>query len=228
MDILCRIIWGETLIPVTPVAEPADFNTKVRVPGTAFLIKTPTPNGSQWKRKDYWRRALENLFDGYNGICAYCASWTKRATNISTPQDSSVDHFIPKSAEPLQAYEWSNFRLCRSRLNFRKDIHIDVLDPFILAPGWFNLDFRTFFLVPSPTLTTLNRKQVEATIDRLQLNADNDYVYERIGAIREYCLGRATYEQLLNHYPFIAVEMQTQNFNTNFLPHMRAFFLAHP
>jgi len=227
MDILCRNIWGEAVIPVASVTEPADFDRKVRVPGTTFLTTTPNPTVRQWRGKDYWRRALGDLFGAYDEICAYCASWTKRATNISTPQDSSVDHFVSKSSQPSQAYEWNNFRLCRSRLNMRKDMHQDVLDPFILAPGWFKLDFRTFFLVPSPTLTAVDSKRVEATIDRLQLNDDNDYVNERIGAIREYCLDRATYTQLLNRYPFIAVEMRAQNFDTNFLPRMKSFFEGH-
>jgi uncharacterized protein (TIGR02646 family) len=228
VDILCGIIWGETLIPVAPADEPTDFDVRVRRPGTTFLQKTPTPNSSQWKKNDYWRKALKHLFNEYNEICAYCASWTKRAANTSTPQDYSVDHFIPKSLEPSLAYEWSNFRLCRRRLNMRKDYHQDVLDPFILSPEWFKLDFLTFYLVPSPALNALDRKRVEATIDRLQLNTDNDYVYERIGAIREYCLDKASYAQLLSRYPFIAAEMRVQNFDTKFLPRMKVFFEAHP
>lgn len=228
MDILCRIIWGKTLIPITPVAEPADFDQKVRVLGNRFLGTTPNPTGQMWKRKNYWRKALGDLFSAYDGVCAYCASWTKRATKFPTPQDSSVDHFVPKAVAPTQAYEWDNFRLCRSRLNGRKDSHQDVLDPFTIALGWFKLDFRTFFLVPASNLPAPDRDRVLATIDRLQLNVDNDYVNERIGAIREYCLGRATLEQLLNRYPFIAAEMLAQNFDTDFLPRMRAYFVAHP
>ena len=228
MDILCRIIWGVALIPVTPGAEPVGFDRNVRVPGTAFLMTTPNPRGRQWDGKDYWRSALGDLFTAYNDICAYCASWTKRATATQTPEDSSIDHFVPKSAVPAQAYEWANFRLCRRRLNTRKDNHRDVLDPFTLAPGWFNLDFRTFLLVPNPTLPASERKRVKATIDRLQLNADNDYVNERVGAIREYCSGKATFAQLVNRYPFIATEMRAQEFDTNFLPRMRAFFAASP
>lgn len=210
------------------MAEPADFDRKVRVLGTTFLQATPNPTGQLWKKKNYWSKALGDLFNSYNGICAYCASWTKRANAISTPQDSSVDHFVPKSAAPAQAYEWNNFRLCRSRLNTYKNSHQDVLDPFTLTPNWFKLDFLTFFLVPNPTLPDLDHKRVEATIDRLQLNADNDYVNERIGAIREYCLGNATFEQLFNRYPFIAAEMIVQNFDIDFLPRMRDFFVTHP
>ena len=142
------------------------------------------------------------------------------------PQDSSVDHFVPKSVAPTQAYEWGNFRLCRRRLNERKDIHRDVLDPFTLAPGWFELDFRTFLLVPNSTLPHVDRAQVVETIDRLQLNADNDYVNERIGVIRQYCLGHARFAQLVDFYPFIAAEMYRQDFNANFLPRMKIFFSA--
>jgi hypothetical protein len=208
------------------VAEPADFNRKVRVLGKKFLQKTPNPTGRQWNGKDYWRKALGDMFTAYNEICAYCASWTIRTTKIESQYDTSIDHFMPKSAAPAQAYEWANFRLCRRRLNMRKESHGDVLDPFTLAPGWFNLDFRTFLLVPNPTLHASDREQVKATIDRLQLNADNDYVNERIGAIREYCLGKATFAQMLNRYPFIAAEMQAQSFDANFVPRMRAFFMS--
>ncbi len=224
MDFLCRLVWSGALIPVTPVAEPADFHSKVRVPGAVFLKTTPSPSGSQWRRHDYWRMALDDLLNAYNKVCAYCGCWTFRANRNTKPEDGTIDHFTPKSAVPAQAYEWDNFRLCRSRLNARKGNTRDVIDPFKLAPGWFKLDFRTFFLVPNPTLPPPDRARVEATIARLQLNTDNDYVNERIGAIREYCVGKATLAQLDKRYPFFAAEMREQDFDTNFLPPMRAFF----
>ncbi len=228
MDLLCGIIWGLALIPVSPVAEPAGFDAKVRIPGKAFLMTVANPVGFQWHGKDYWRRALDDLFRAYQGVCAYCASWTKRATAMTTPQDSSIDHFVPRSAVPAKAYEWDNFRLCRGRLNMRKASHSDVLDPFTLNQGWFKLDFRTFLLVPDSSLSTADRGRVLATIDRLQLNSDNDYVNERVRAIRSYCLGAATFAQLASRYPFIAAEMRAQNFDSNFLPRMRTLFAANP
>jgi hypothetical protein len=97
-----------------------------------------------------------------------------------------------------------------------------VLDPFTIAPGWFKLNFLTFLLEPNQTLPPADQARVVATIDRLQLNTDNDYVNERIGAIREYCKGRATLAQLDRRYPFIAAEMRNQSFDTDFLPRMRA------
>lgn len=209
------------MIPVTLVAELANFNDKVRLPGTAFLATTPNPSGRQWDSNDFWRRALQDLIDAYNEICAYCSSWTHR-------QDSSIDHFVPRSVAPARAYEWDNFRLSRQRLNNRKGNYQDVIDPFNLAPGWFKLDFPTFRLVPNPNLPAEDRGRVVATIDRLQFNNDNDYVNERVGAIRQYCLGKATFAQLVHLYPFIAAEMRAQDFDTNFLAGMRAFFATNP
>lgn len=224
MDILCRILWSITLIQVNEVAEPADFDIRVRTPGAAFLRTTPNPTNHQWRTHGYWRRVIDDLFSAYDGLCAYCASWTYRPNQTTRPQDGTVDHFVPKSAIPAQAYEWDNYRLCRSRLNMRKGEHRDVLDPFTLPPRWFILDFRTFLLVPNHSLPPADYARVVDTIERLQLNTDNDYVNERVGAIREYCLGRVTLTQLARRYPFFASEMAEQNFDTNFLPRMRAFF----
>lgn len=228
MDFLRGIIRGVALIPINPAGEPASFDKRVRLPGQAFLRTTPNPVGAEWDDNNYWRRSIGDLQTAYSSICAYCGSWTTSRGAHSTPSYRSVDHFVPKSVSPAQAYEWDNFRLCRTRLNGRKSDHRDVLDPFTLAPGWFQLRFLTFFVVPDLTLPPNDQDTVLATINRLQLNRDNDYVNERIGAIREYCLGNATKTHLRTYFPFIASEMNRQDFDINFLPRMKAYFLAHP
>ena len=139
-------------------------------------------------------------------------------------QDSSVDHFIPKSKSPSQAYDWDNFRLSRARLNNRKSNHDDVLDPFALPNGWFTIDFRSFLVVPNQDLPDPSKAEVRATIGRLELNSDNDYVQERIGVVRGYCLGNVTPGMLDAFWPFIAREMDAQDFDTVFLPTMQAVF----
>lgn len=215
------------MIPVTPAAEPAGFASKVRNPGVKFLRATPNPTNAEWRGKDYWRKALSDLWTAYNGICAYSASWTPRATPGGTaPEDSTVDHYVPKSAAPNLAYEWANYRLCRRRLNTRKDNFRDVLDPFTVGPGWIELDFRTFLLVPNGQLAAQARSDVVATIQRLELNKDNDYVLERIRVIREYCLARATFAEVAKRYPFMAFEMERQDFDNQYLPRMKPYFLA--
>ena len=227
MDILRSILWDIALIPVAQAVEPADFNNKVRQPGAAFLRTTPHPSGDAWQGHDYWRKAIADLRVAYHNICSYSGSWTK--TNVggtSTLQDSSVDHFIPKSSNPAQAYEWANFRLSRTRLNNRKDNSNDVLDPFTLPGRWFTLNFRSFLIFPNRALADSERRRVRKTVDRLGLNTDNDYIQERIEVVREYCLGNCTLAMLDAFWPFIANEMKAQDFDTVFLPLMQSVFGA--
>jgi hypothetical protein len=106
----------------------------------------------------------------------------------------------------------------------RKADHRDVLDPITITLGSFRLNFLTFLLVPNPALPSADSTRVVATIERLELNTDRDYVNERIAAIRQYCTGKVTLTQLGIRYPFIVAEMQNQKFDTNFLPRMRDFF----
>lgn len=217
------------MIPVAPAAEPAQFDKSVRRPGIAFLQTTPHPNSDAWRGHDYWRRAMGDLLAAYSGICSYSGSWTKaNDPNITTLQDSSVDHFIPKSSSPAQAYEWANFRLSRARLNNRKGNHNDVLDPFTLPANRFTLDFRSFLIFPDRALRDSEKRRVQKTIDRLGLNTDNDYVQERVEVVREYCLGRLTLNTLNDYWPFIASEMAAQNFDFVFLPAMQSAFLTLP
>lgn len=225
MDIFRSVLWDITLIPVAPAIEPADFDVRVRQPGTAFLHTAPYPTARKWRSHEYWRRALGDLLVVYQGVCSYSGSWTKaNVGGVSSIEDSSVDHFIPKSTAPAQAYEWANVRLSRARLNHRKDNHTDVLDPFTLPNGWFTLDFRSFLVLPNPTLSNSNRRKVQKTIDRLGLNADNDYVQERLDVVQEYCLRKSTPATLDRFWPFIAREMRAQKFDTAFLPLMQTVF----
>ena len=215
------------MIQVSFEPEPPDFYLKIGLPGQSFLDKFPHPNNNQWSNNSYWRRALEDLHCAYNDICAYCSSFTSRSTTPSA-DTSSVDHYIPKSVDSSQAYAWGNFRLCRSRLNQRKDNHQDVLDPFTLAPGWFHLNFLTFLIRPNPALSKGDQTRVTVTLTRLKLNLDTDYVDERRSVIREYCLQRATFAQVCRRYPFIASEMLRQKFDATFLATLTAGFKARP
>ena len=227
MDILRSILWDIAVIPVLPAVEPTDFNVRVRQPGRAFLRTTPHPTSGDWRNNEYWRRAIDDLLDAYEYICSYSGSWTKaNLGGVSTPQDSSVDHFIPKSTTPALAYEWSNFRLSRARLNNRKGKHSDVLDPFTLPNGWFTLDFRSFLIIPNGALSIDEKRKVRMTIDRLKLNSDNDYVQERVAVVQEYSLGNSTIATLERFWPFIAREMRIQNFDAVYLPLMQAIFQA--
>lgn len=217
------------MIQVTLPAPPANYLGEVKAPGETFLLSTPSPIAKDWRQHDYWRKIHKPLYKKLRGVCVYCASWTPRRSRSQIGIDStSIDHFVPKSIEPNKAYEWSNFRLSRTRLNIRKGSHTDVIDPCVISDGWFILDFTTFLIKPAPSLSNDIVATITATINRLKLNDDNDYVNERIGIIRNYTLGKMTFLQLQEKYPFIAQQIRDQDFDRHFKPRLYDYFLGRP
>ena len=216
------------MIPVLEAAEPPNFAADVRDPGTTFLLSTPKPRSRDWKGHEYWRTAMDDLLIAYDKTCAYSGSWTYRHSGSggSNLNQSSVDHFLPKSKYPDQAYEWSNYRLARARLNNRKADHEDILDPFMLQGRWFVLDFRSFLVLPNPILSGDDKTGVVATIARFGLNSDNDYVQERVSVVQEYCQGKLEWNHLKARWPFIAQEMIEQKFDACIRPNLSDAFLS--
>jgi uncharacterized protein (TIGR02646 family) len=195
------------MIPVHMQPEPADFAKKVRNPGQKFLKQTPAPNTEQWKRNDYWRKALFDMRNSYNKICAYCAFWIPHSTGAQ-----SIDHFIPKSIDPDLAYEWSNFRYVSARFNSRKGTR-KIIDPFSLKPDSFILDFSSFFIKANPLLSVIIKEQIEETIKILKLNDDEDLITERQNWYFAYQKKEITYRHLEKKAPFIAYEIKRQSKN---------------
>ena len=210
------------MIPVSLPAPPAHYQTGVQQPGSAFLTAIPNPTNDECNRHRYWQRIHQDLYNWHHGVCVYCASWTPHPRQRGGIDHTSIDHFVPKSQNRQLAYEWSNFRMVRSKLNNRKDSFQDVLDPCTLQPGWFRLNFTTFFLEPDSALPRQARLQVSSTIRRLLLNGDSAYVNERARAIYRYSAGNMTFGDVQRLYPFIASEMQAQKFDLVFKPSVAA------
>ena len=206
---------------VTLPLAPAHYEASVRSPGMAFLDATPNPNRSDWEQHRYWKEIHQYLYDSLKGICSYCASFTPRKRSPSLLDHSSIDHFIPKSINNALAYEWENFRLCRTRLNNRKSAFQDVLDPCAIQTGMFKLNFATFALFPNPTLSEADKQKVLDTIARLELNTDDAYVNERARAVYSYADRKLSLAVIAQLYPFIASEIIAENFDTVYLPTFR-------
>jgi hypothetical protein len=198
------------MIHIQEQPEPGDFSRKVREPGSAFLQKVPHPTGSAWNHREYWQYSLSDLYDAYNGVCAYSAHWIPCSTGVAT-----VDHFIPKSVEPQLAYEWRNYRLASLKLNSRKGEYQDVLDPFKLQPDWFILDFPSLLVKPNSSLSASEKEQVHATIKRLKLNDDDTCVQDRLHWIRDFAKGELSFSFLKRKAPFLAYELQRQGLVDN-------------
>ena len=203
------------MIKVQQFDAPLNFLARVQIPGQRFLLRNPSPTRKDFKRHNYWSKIHDDIYNLYGGICSYCASWTPRRAVPTDPNYTSVDHYIPKSVSPSLAYEWSNYRLCRARLNSNKDSSLEVVDPFHVQNGWFIIDFTSFLIVPSPSIPELTQERVNLSIDILGLN-DNDMLEQRLDVIYRYSIDEIDIAQLILSYPFIAAEMVRQNFDINF------------
>jgi hypothetical protein len=186
------------VIHVPEALEPSTFDAKVRQPGLTFLKKR---KGKQ-ALKAYWRRALDDLMAAYHEICAYSCFRIHPVTG-----SLSADHFAAKSLDERKAYEWSNYRLCCSRLNSRKKAFDDVLDPFLIKTGWFQLELVGFQVLPDPTLPKATRQEVQDTIDRLGLN---DFRRRRESDAEDYWRRGMPLDILRRESPFVAEELRRQ------------------
>lgn len=197
------------MIHVEPQPEPEDFDQLVRRPGTAFLLKNPKPTSKKWRSNSYWRKMLGQLHDGYDGICAYSCHWIPYDTGADT-----VEHFLPKARFPEQAYEWTNYRLVCQTLNSLKGIREDLLDPFIVQPGWFVIDFPSLIVKPAANLDEVLAQRISTTITCLGINRRDTCWKSRRRYVEVYCLGRITFEHLQHEAPFIASELARQDLVT--------------
>ena len=126
-----------------------------------------------------------------------------------TTGEASVDHFVPKSAQPQLAYEWSNLRLAARRYNQLKGDYQDVLDPFQIAGDWFVLNIPSLQLSANDNLSDAEAGEVWCTISRLRLN-DERALRSRARWLREYCNRHISFEFLQRHAPFITHELRRQ------------------
>ncbi len=155
------------MIRVEAQPEPSSFDIKVRKKGLKYIetnhidLGAPLPRGQ--KLNPFWRDCLDDLYNSYNGTCAYLAVFFERCMGGGT-----VDHFVAKSKRVDKAYEWNNYRLACSIMNSRKRDFDDVIDPFEMVNGWFYLELVSGRIYPNPDCR--DAEKVKKTIDRLGLD----------------------------------------------------------
>jgi hypothetical protein len=207
------------LIPVKAAPEPPNFDHRVRQPGlraVAELVgeapqrRAGRPFHQVADSRDmipaasfppYWRRALGDLQDAYDRVCAYLC------VRIST--DPTVDQYVAKSQRWDLVYEWSNYRLACAAMNSYKAECGDVLDPFELQDGWFALELVEFQVVPGAGLADGHADLVRATIRRLRLNLPR-FCRIRAEFAEARWNGEITADYLSRHSPFVAIELRRQ------------------
>ncbi len=113
-----------------------------RIKKQADRVEELTPD--VLRRYPYWTRALDALHKAYRGICAYSCFYIELVSGPTT------DHFVALArAEAQHAYEWDNYRLASSLMNTRKNAFPDVLDPFEVQDGWFEINLGTLEVHPA-------------------------------------------------------------------------------
>ena len=211
------------MIRVHPASEPADFDVKVRGPGLRAIAElvgeaAPRPRRGRPRKKvasrredipaaafpDLWREALDDLLESYGRLCAYLGLYIPRGTGAP-----SVDHMLPKSLAWDRVYEWDNYRLASAWMNARKGAARDVLDPFEVEDGWFELELCDYQVRPAPGLPTGHHDQVQGTIDRLGLSHPEVCKARRTYA-EEYLGGHIDGDYLRRHAPFVYRELKRQ------------------
>ena len=195
------------MIPVRLQPEPADFDAKVRQPGLKWLASKgiashgPLPKGT--KLEPYWSHSNKSLWDAYGGVCAYLAIYFERVTGAG-----STDHFVAKSRDAGQAYEWRNYRLSCLGANRNKNQYDDVLDPIGLMPGTFELNLVSGGISVRKGLALEAALLAEKTIRRLKLDSP-EHTQMRQRHYGRYLKGRDS-QTLQELSPFVWYEAHRQ------------------
>ena len=196
------------MIPVQLQPEPADFNAEVRQKGRDWLatkgiaLTAAPPKASDLP--NYWTHSNQQLWEAYSGICAYLAIFFEWTTGAA-----STDHFVAKSQNAGEAYEWSNYRLSALGPNRNKNKFDDVLDPVGLAPNTFVINFASGAISPNPHLPVAARDAAQATIDRLRLDSE-EHRRMRASHFGDYLANDCSLDFLARKSPFVHAEIVRQ------------------
>ncbi|MEZ4390238.1 MAG: hypothetical protein R3A48_04005 [Polyangiales bacterium] len=214
------------MIPVAPAEEPPTFNAHVRERGKAAIgrllgqsVLGPgrKPVTTYARPEDipgnkfptYWtetrggdgKSALDDLMDSYAQTCAYLGMRLERATGSPT-----VDHFVPKERDWQLVYEWSNYRLSAGCVNGAKGTR-DVVDPFKVQSGWFELDLDTFRVHRGQSAPATEHGRIDRTLEILNLR---QCVSQRGDFIQLYRNEKIMIREVERYAPFIAAELRRQ------------------
>ena len=181
------------MIRFEQVPEPAEFDRRARVPGNAWLAAHPGDR----RPKVYWTPFKGALADGFRNLCAYSAMYEAVGT---------VDHFVSCHEDRSRAYEWGNYRYCAAWINSSKNNVPagDLLDPFEIEDGWFELHLPSLQLRVSNAVPEEFRARAEHVLVRLHLRDDERVMRQRREWYRMYQSGEVSLDGLEGKAPLIA------------------------
>jgi len=181
------------MIRFEPVPKPDSFEDRVEQPGARWLAAHPAAA----RPRDYWSAFKDQLAAGFRMLCAYSAMYEPVGT---------VDHFVSWNEDRTRAYDWSNYRYASGWINSSKqDIaSTQILDPFEVQAGWFELLLPSLQLVVSADIPPGERPRAAFTLRRLHLQDDERVLRQRREWYRMYQDGEVTLDGLRKKAPLIA------------------------
>ncbi len=181
------------MIRVERVPEPADFQSRVRERGSAWIEQHP----GNADYPAYWTEFRAELAEGFANRCGYLAMWLP-------PYQGQVDHFIAKIDDPAKVYEWDNYRYLSPTVNAAKRPSRAWLDPYEVEDDWFEIDFFTLELRLTDKVPERVRPVAEDTLDRLRLRDHSSTIRQREQWYEAYRDGGLSIEWLHSRAPLIA------------------------
>ena len=181
------------------VPEPAGFDGQVREPGNAWLVANPNKK----RPKDLWTPFKGHLAQGFRDLCAYSAMYEPVGT---------IDHFVSCDENRRQAYEWNNYRFCAAWINSSKGNvpADDLLDPFEVENGWFEIHLPSLQLCVSDSIPEEARERAEYVLERLHLRDDERVIRQRREWYRMYQCGELSMSELEGKAPLIAAAARSR------------------
>lgn len=180
------------MIRFNPVPKPAAF-TEAETRGGKWLLENPDAS----RPRDLWSPFKHHLADGFRNLCAYSALYEPVGT---------VDHFVSFDEDRARAYDWTNYRFASGWLNSSKKnlASAEILDPFEVQDGWFEILLPSLQLVVSDRIPAQLRVRAEYVLERLRLRDDERVLRQRREWYRMYQDGEVTLEGLEKKAPLIA------------------------
>ncbi|MCC6999393.1 MAG: hypothetical protein IT370_32585 [Deltaproteobacteria bacterium] len=182
------------------VPEPAGFAAEVERPGADWLAANP----GAARPRSLWGPFTGALAEGFRHLCGYSAMWV--------PSSGTVDHFVSWNEDRSLAYRWANYRFAASWLNSSKQrLRAEqVLDPFEVADGWFEIILPSLQLVVTDTIPAAARDRAAFVLKRLHLAHDERIIRQRREWYRMYQAGELTLGGLALKAPLIAAAVRKQ------------------
>ena len=179
-------------------AEPADFDTKVRQPGNAWLSAHP----GEERPRDFWSPFKSDLANGFFNLCAYSALFVPVGT---------VDHFYSCKSRRDLTYEWTNYRFAAQWINSAKQDDDNILDPFVVKDDWFEILLPSLQLVMTDAIPAEFRERAQYTIRKLHIQDDERIMRQRYEWYISYLQHDITLEYLKRKAPLIARAVEKEN-----------------